>query len=129
MMTRGMYVSSLIGGAPAQADQSRYRFTTVLDSQRDGLVPERCAAINTLGTVAVQVRDDALGINKLVTKRGANDAPVVVADTQRVADFPTFCDNGFSLITSNPSIARQLTLRGTGTNRLSGRIREDTRAQ
>ena len=32
-----------------------------------------------------------------MTKRGASDAPVVVADTGRVADFPTVCDNGFTL--------------------------------
>jgi hypothetical protein len=94
----------LFGGAPAHADQSRYSFTTVLDSQRDGLIAESCAAINTLGTVAVLALDEALDISKLVTKRGAHDAPVIVADTQRVADFPTFCDNGFTQITSNPSI-------------------------
>ena len=81
-----------------------YRFTTVLDSQRDGLEATRCAAINALGTVAVQVRDNALGIDKYVTKRGAHDAPVVVADTQPVADFPTFCDNGFPSFFSDPSI-------------------------
>ena len=54
-----------IGGAPAHAGGPghgsggpKYTFTTVLDSQRDGLAPTRCAAINTLGTVAVTVRDD-----------------------------------------------------------------------
>ena len=98
----GAVVLFLLGAAPAPA--ATYRFTTVLDSQRDGLTATRCAAINTLGTVAVQVEDDALGINKLVTKRGANDAPVVVAHTERVANYPTFCDNGISQITSNPSI-------------------------
>jgi hypothetical protein len=97
----------LLGGVLAQTDQAgatTYRFTTVIDSQRDGLVPERCAAINTLGTVAVLVHDIALDIDKYVTKRGANDAPVVVADTQAVADFPTFCDNGFPSFFSDPSI-------------------------
>jgi hypothetical protein len=95
----------LLAGAPADARQAtRYDFTTVLDSQRDGLDATRCAAINTLGTVVVQVQDVALGINKLVTKRGATDAAVVVADTQRIADFPSFCDNGFTQITSDPSI-------------------------
>jgi len=95
----------LLPGAPAQARQSGdYRFTTLIDSAVDGLVPTRCAAINTLGTVTVQVEDIAAGFNKLVTKRGAHDAPVVVADTQRVADFPTLCDNGFTSITSDPSI-------------------------
>ena len=95
----------LSGVVPAQAGQSGdYRFTTVIDSARDGLVPTRCAAINTLGTVTVQVEDPVAGVNKLVTKRGANDAPVVLADTQRVADSPTFCDNGFTQITSDPSI-------------------------
>ena len=64
--------------------------------QTDGLVPTSCPAINTLGTVAVVADDPALGIEKLVTKREATDAPVVVADTGRVANFPAFCDNGFS---------------------------------
>lgn len=95
----------LLDGVPAEARQpARYDFTTVLDSQRDGLVATRCAAINSVGTVAVQVEDNAVGFNKLITKRGDTDAPVVVADTQRIADFPTFCDNGFSSITSDPSI-------------------------
>lgn len=89
--------------AEAQSGSARYRFTTILDSQ-DGLVPTRCAAINGFGTVAVQVEDTALGINKLVTKRGASDAPVVVAHTERVANYPTFCDNGITQITSDPSI-------------------------
>ena len=96
----------LIGSSPAEAQigSARYRFTTVLDSVRDGLVATRCAAINTRGTVAVQVADAALGFNKLVTKRGAIDAPVVVAHTERVANYPTFCDNGITQITSDPSI-------------------------
>jgi hypothetical protein len=94
-----------LAGVPAEARQSGdYRFTTVIDSARDGLVPTRCAAINTLGTVTVQVSDTAAGFNKLVTKRGAHDAPVVLAHTQPIADYPTFCDNGFTLITSDPSI-------------------------
>lgn len=98
----GVAALTLLSGTPAYADS--YRFTTVLDSQRDGLEATRCAAINTLGTVAVQVRDNALGFNKLVTKRGAHDAPVVVADTRSVADSPTFCDNGMTSIPSDPSI-------------------------
>ncbi len=103
----------IIGGAPAQADGfgegnrsggPRYTFTTLLDSQRDGLEPTRCAAINTLGTVAVTVRDNLTGSTRIITKRGARDLPVVVADTEAVADFPTFCDNGFSSLPSDPSI-------------------------
>ena len=103
----------LIGGAPAQVDgfgegnrpgAPRYTFTTLLDSQRDGLEPTRCAAINTLGTVAVTVRDSVSGSTMIITKRGANDLPVVVADTGPVADFPTFCDNGFTSLPSDPSI-------------------------
>lgn len=89
--------------AHAQSGSARYSFTTLLDSN-DGLVPTRCAAINLAGTVAVQVRDTALGFNTLVTMRQAGDAPVVVAHTQRVADYPTFCDNGITSITSDPSI-------------------------
>jgi hypothetical protein len=104
----------LIGVVPAQVDGSSqgdgsgattYTFTTVLDSQRDGLQPTRCPAINTLGTVAVTVLDNVLGGIKIITKRGAQDAPVVIADTASVADFPTFCDNGFTNINvSDPSI-------------------------
>jgi hypothetical protein len=90
--------------AHAQSGSARYRFATVLDSVRDGLVATRCAAINTAGTVAVQVEDAATGVNMLVTKRGSRNAPAVVAHTQRVANYPTFCDNGISQITSNPSI-------------------------
>ena len=95
----------LAGATTAEARQSgNYRFTTVLDNLRDGLVATRCAAINTLGTVAVQVDDVETGVNKMITKRGAHDLPVIVADTQQRADYPTFCDNGFTSITSNPSI-------------------------
>jgi hypothetical protein len=96
----------LLAAAPAQAQSgsARYRFTTVLDSLRDGLTPTRCAAINTSGTVAVVVDDTVDGFEKVVTKRRANDAPVVIADTRRVPNSPTFCDNGFTQITSNPSI-------------------------
>jgi hypothetical protein len=101
----------LIGIVPTRAagqdggtGTTRYTFTTVLDSQRDGLRPTRCAAINTPGTVAVTVLDDALGLTKIITKSGANDAPVVVADTRSVADSPTFCDNGFNNLPSDPSI-------------------------
>jgi hypothetical protein len=95
----------VLAAASAHADQrARYRFTTVLDSQRDGLDATRCAAINSFGVIAVQVRDSALGINKLITKSGAHDAPTVIVDTSSVADFPTFCDNGLTLIPSDPSI-------------------------
>jgi hypothetical protein len=92
----------LLPAVPALAQQ-RYTFTTLLDSDRDGLVPTRCAAINTLGVVAVTVRDQD-GVTKIITKRGANDVPVVVADTRSVADFPTLCDNGFNALPSDPSI-------------------------
>jgi hypothetical protein len=52
----------------------------------------------------VTVRDNVLGGTKIITKRGANDLPVVIADTQPVGDFPTLCDNGFSSLPSDPSI-------------------------
>ena len=90
-------------GAQAQSSSAKYRFTTLVDSQ-DGLVPTRCPAINGLGTVAVLVEDTVLGFDKLITKRGARDEPVVVAHTERVANYPTFCDNGLTQITSNASI-------------------------
>jgi hypothetical protein len=90
--------------ASGAAGATKYDFTTVLDSERDGLRATRCAAINSLGTIAVQVRDEALGINKLVTKRGSDDAPTVIADTRSVPDSPSFCDNGITLIPSDPSI-------------------------
>ena len=90
-------------GAEAQSSSAKYRFTTLLDSQA-GLVPTRCPAINGLGTVAVLVEDTLLGFDKLITKRGARDEPVVVAHTERLANYPTFCDNGFTQIMSNASI-------------------------
>lgn len=103
---------ALIAGAPAQAGssgqggpgQATYEFTTVLNSQRDGLTPARCAAINSLGTVAVTVRDNVSGLTRIVTRGRPNEALVVVADTSIAADFPTFCDNGFNNLPSDPSI-------------------------
>jgi hypothetical protein len=105
---------SLLGGPaaaqsePAQTDpaarRDKYEFTTILNSKRDRLEPTRCAALNTQGTVAVQVRDPSLGINKLITKRTAADGPVVILDTRSVAHSPTFCDNGITLIPSDPTI-------------------------
>ncbi len=96
----------LVGTAALAQGQGprRYTFTTVIDSQRDGLEATRCAAINSLGTVAVQVRDNVEGLSMLITKRGATDAPLVVADTRSVPDFPTVCDNGITSIPSDPSI-------------------------
>src|SRR5688572_11136008 len=87
----------------ARAASRRYRFTTVLDSQRDGLVATRCPAMNTAGTIAVTVRD-ADDVTRIITKRGERDAPVVVADTVARPDSPTFCDNGFNSLPSDPSI-------------------------
>jgi hypothetical protein len=93
-----------LAAAPARADRgARYRFTTVLDSERDGLEPTGCAAMNSFGTIAVRARDE-LGVTMVITKRGARDAPTIVADTRQTADSPTFCDNGFSSIPSEPSI-------------------------
>ena len=100
----------LMAGAPeAGAGQdaggaTKYDFTTLLDSRHDGLRPTRCAAINSLGTVAVTVRDTVSGVTRIVTKQGPSDAPIVVADTVAVPDFPTFCDNGFTNLPSDPSI-------------------------
>ncbi len=99
----------LAGGAASveaggQSGSARYTFTTILDSQRDGLEATRCAAINGLGVVAVTVRDTTAGDTKIITRRGAADAPVIVADTQSVADSPIFCDNGFTSLPSDPSI-------------------------
>jgi hypothetical protein len=98
------------GGAAVGAGQAggpagpSYTFVTVLDSQRDGLDATRCPAINTLGTIAVTVSDPVLGVTKIITKRDASDLPVVIADTASVGDFPTFCDNGFIALPSDPSI-------------------------
>ncbi len=89
--------------ADARSGSSRYRFTTVLDSERDGLEATRCPAINTLGTIAATVRD-AEGLTKIITKRGEGDAPRVVADTASRPDFPTLCDNGFNNLPGDPSI-------------------------
>ena len=44
--------------------------------------------------MAVQVRDPAVGINKLITKRAANDAPVVIADTRSIAAFERYVTTG-----------------------------------
>lgn len=93
-----------LAAAPAAAERgARYRFTTVLDSERDGLEATGCAAMNSFGTIAVRARDE-LGVTLLITKRGARDAPTVVADTRQAADSPTFCDNGLVSIPSEPSI-------------------------
>ena len=102
----------LISNGPAQAGgarqgaagATRYDFTTLLDSRHDGLQPTRCAAINSFGAVAVTVRDTVSGVTRITTAQRPNEAPVVVADTTSVADFPTFCDNGFSNLPSDPSI-------------------------
>jgi hypothetical protein len=94
-------------GAAGQANGSSgppYTFVTVLDSQRDGLDANRCPAINTRGTIAVTVTDTVLGGTKIITKRAANDLPVIIADTAVAGDFPTFCDNGFNNLPSDPSI-------------------------
>jgi hypothetical protein len=99
-----------MAGAPeAGAGQNaggatKYDFTTLLDSRHDGLQPTRCAAINSVGTVAVTVRDNVSGVRRIVTIQRPNEAPVVVADTIAVADSPTFCDNGFNNLPSHPSI-------------------------
>jgi hypothetical protein len=104
-------VLALVAAAGAQADEAsarssarRYRFITVLDSQRDGLHATRCPAINTFGTVAVTIRDEAAGLTKIITKWGERDAAVVVADTASRPDYPTFCDNGFNNLPSDASI-------------------------
>ena len=138
--TVGIHAVTLLlaGGALAQAQESgtvRYRFTTLLDSQRDGLTAVRCPALNTLGTVAVTVRDDAAGLTMIVTKRGAGDAPLVIADTQALPDHPTFCDNGFSGLFSDPSInelgevAFQGNLRRLSTREDCGTVEQRQRRQ
>ncbi len=92
------------GGRQATAGATNYDFTTLLDSRHDGLEPTRCAAINSFGTVAVTVRDTASGVTKIINIQRPNEAPTVVADTVAAADFPTFCDNGFISLPSDPSI-------------------------
>jgi hypothetical protein len=99
-----LLVESYAAAQNAPARPTTYEFTTILNSKRDRLEPTRCAALNSQGIVAVQVRDPALRINKLITKRAANDAPVVIVDTRSLADFPTFCDNGMNAIPSDPTI-------------------------
>ena len=107
-----LLISVLISDGPAQARGARqatagptnYDFTTLLDSRHDGLEPTRCAAINSSGTVAVTVRDTASSVTKIITILRPNEAPTVIADTVAAADFPTFCDNGFTSLPSDPSI-------------------------
>ena len=100
----------LIAGAPAQVigqvqtAAKKYDFVTLLDSRRHGVRATRCAAINSLGTVAVTVQDLTSGVTRIVTKRTPTDDLALVADTAAVADFPTFCDNGFTSLPSDPSI-------------------------
>jgi hypothetical protein len=102
----------LAASPPAQVDSSaqgesslaRYEFTTLLNSRREGLRPVRCAAINSLGTVAVTVQNNVSGVTSIVTRQRANEPLVFVADTRARADFPTFCDNGFNNLPSDPSI-------------------------
>ena len=99
----------LIGWTSAQVDSqgsasgsARYTFTTLIDSQRDGLEARRCAAINTVGTVAVVVDDVVDDVEKIITKRSATDTPVVIADEgDGTPDSPTFCDHGFSNLSFN----------------------------
>jgi hypothetical protein len=99
----------LIGWTPAEVDgqggasgSARYRFTTLVDSQRDGLEPLRCAAINTVGTVAVVVNDVIADVEQIISKRSATDTPVVIADEGDGApDSPTLCDRGFSNLSFN----------------------------
>ena len=99
----------LIGWTPAQVDgqgsasgSARYTFTTLIDSQRDGLEARRCAAINIGGTVAVVVDDVVADVEKIVTKRSATDTPVVIADEgDGTPDSPTFCDRGFNSLGFN----------------------------
>jgi hypothetical protein len=97
-------VESYATAQNAPVERTKYDFTTILNSKRDRLEPTRCAAMNSQGIVAVQVRDRALGINRLITKGAANDAPLVIADTRSIPDFPTFCDNGMNAIPSDPTI-------------------------
>lgn len=64
----------LIAGAPAQVagqaqtGATKYDFTTLLDSRKDRVRATRCAAINSLGTVAVTVQDLESGVTRMVTK-------------------------------------------------------------
>ena len=74
-------------GQAGGADGPSHTFTIVVDSERDGLAATRCPAINTLGTIAVTVVD-ALGRTSIITKRGANDAPVI--DRRHAAPSRTF---------------------------------------
>jgi hypothetical protein len=92
------------GARQATAGATKYDFTTLLDSRQDGVEPTRCAAINSSGTVAVTVRDTTSGVTRIITIQRPNEVPTVVADTVAAADFPTFCDNGFTSLPSDPSI-------------------------
>ena len=94
----------MVPDSPTRPAATAYTFITVLDSQRDGLEATRCAAINTLGTVAVTVRDTCSAApasspsGARTMRRWSSRTP------QSAADFPTFCDNGFSSLPSDPSI-------------------------
>jgi hypothetical protein len=107
LLVGGTGVRAGAAGQGGGAGGPSYTFVTLLDSQKDGLAATRCPAINTFGTVAVTVVDLVAGGTKIVTKREANDALVVIADTQSAPDFPTLCDNGFPSLPSDPSINEQ----------------------
>jgi hypothetical protein len=106
--------------ALAQADgPRRYRFSTVMESTCDPNVPPfecsadsispfgfRCPAINSSGTVAVQA-EDGNGREKIFTvNRDGTTTLIVDANTRAgtTPGYPTFCDDGFTGIFSDPSI-------------------------
>jgi hypothetical protein len=111
----------LLASAASAGDSGprRFRLTTVLESTCDPGVPPfecpansitpfgfRCPAINSWGTVAVQVEDEN-GRDKVFTVR-RDGTRTLVADANTRANggpgYPTTCDDGFSSITSDPSI-------------------------
>jgi len=126
MMTRtwifGSAAAVILLAGPATAGASsgaRYRFATVIESTCDPGVPPfecdpdtlspfgfSCPAINTLGVVAVLAETngnfEVSSVQKLLTVR--RGVTTLIADTAQRANSPTPCDNGFSGITSNPSI-------------------------
>src|SRR5262245_44074678 len=120
-IAKGSAVLILLAG-PAAAEGAngvRYRFTTVIESTCDPGVPPfecdpdtlspfgfSCPAINTLGVVAVRAETngnfEVSSVQKLLTVNGA--LTKLIADSAQRANSPTPCDNGFSRITSDPSI-------------------------
>lgn len=120
----GAAVLMLWGGGANAAQPTRYRFTTVMESTCDPGVPPfecaadtlspfgfRCPAINSFGTVGIVAETngnfEVSSAQKVFTVKADGTRTLVADEATRAgatAGYPTFCDDGFTNITSDPSI-------------------------